>query len=78
MESFPKIGVFFKLSLSLNLPLSLRDRDRADTIITFHPPPPHHHKLFKCLIDDCYSSVIHHWNCQLKPYSFPLRKDGVN
>ena len=28
------------ISQSLNLPLSLRDRDRADTIITFHPPPP--------------------------------------
>ena len=27
-----------KLSQSLNLSLSLRDR--ADTIITFHPPPP--------------------------------------
>ena len=30
-------------SQSLNLPLSLRDRDRADTIITLYhttPPPP--------------------------------------
>ena len=26
------------ISQSLNLSLSLRDRDRADTIITFHPP----------------------------------------
>ena len=25
-----------------------------------------------------YSSVIHNWNCQLKPYSFPLRKNRVN
>ena len=31
--------VIVKLSQSLNLSLSLRDRDRADTIITFHPPP---------------------------------------
>ena len=60
---------------SLNLSLSLRDR--ADTIITFHPPP-HHHKLFKDLRVDLYSSVIHHWNRQLKPYSFPLRKNRVN
>ena len=27
---------------------------------------------------DLYSSVIHHWNRQLKPYSFPLRKNRVN
>merc|ERR1712175_45902 len=71
-----------KLSLSLNLSLSLRDRDRADTIITLYhttPPPPHHHqKLFKYLRVDLYSSVIHHWNRQLKPYSFPLRKNRVN
>ena len=26
------------ISQSLNLSLFLRDRDRADTIITFHPP----------------------------------------
>ena len=50
---------------SLNLTLSLRDRDRADTIITFHTTPP---KTFKDLRVDLYSSVIHHWNCQLKPY----------
>ena len=51
MESFPKIGVFFKLSLSLNLPLSMRDRDRADTIIqrSYFHFPPHHSKLFKHL-----------------------------
>ena len=27
---------------------------------------------------DLYSNVIHHWNRQLKPYSFPLRKNRVN
>ena len=27
---------------------------------------------------DLYSSVIHHWNLQLKPYWFPLRKNRVN
>ena len=27
---------------------------------------------------DLYSSVIHHWNRQLKPYSYPLRKNRVN
>merc|ERR1711872_248071 len=63
------------ISLSLNLSLSLRDRDRADTIITFHHTTPHHQHLF---IGDLYSSVIHHWNRQLKPYSFPLRKNRVN
>ena len=60
------------ISLSLNLSLSLRDRDRADTIITFH----HHHQ--HPFIGDLYSSVIYHWNCQLKFYSFPLRKNRVN
>ena len=29
-------GTFVKLSQSLNLSLSLRDRDRADTIITLY------------------------------------------
>ena len=46
-----------KLSLSLsqsffiylNLSLSLRDRYRADIIITFYPHQPHHSKLFKTL-----------------------------
>ena len=61
---------------SLNLSLSLRDR--ADTIITFHPPTTTPRKLFKCLIGDLYSSAIHHWNRQLKPYSFSLRKNRVN
>ena len=40
------------LSIYLNLSLSLRDRDRADTIITFH----HHRKLFKHL-EVTYSQV---------------------
>ena len=30
------------ISQSLNLPLSLRDRDRADTIITLYHTTPHH------------------------------------
>ena len=45
----------------------------ADTIITLY-----HWKLFKDLRVDLYSSVIHHWNRQLNPYSFPLRKNRVN
>ena len=28
--------------------------------------------IFKCLRDDLSSSVIHHWNCKLKPYFFIL------
>ena len=64
------------ISQSLNLSLFLRDRDRADTIITlYHTTPP---ETFKYLRVDLYSSVIHHWNRQLKPYSFPLRKNRVN
>ena len=75
--------LFVKLSLSisiyLNLSLSLRDTNRADTKITLpHHTTLLHQKLFKCLIGDLYSSVIHHWNRQLKPYSFPLRKNRVN
>ena len=46
------------ISQSLYLYLSLRDRDRADTIITL---------LINIQID-LYSSVIHHLNRQLKPY----------
>ena len=65
----------FSISQSLNLSLSMRARDRADTIITLyhtiHPPPQ------KTLRGDLYSSVIHHWNCQLKPNSFPLRNSWV-
>ena len=30
------------ISQSLNIPLSLRDRDRADTIITLYHTTPHH------------------------------------
>ena len=37
------------------------------TQTTHHPP-----LTFKCLRGDLYSSVIHHWNHQLKPNSFPL------
>ena len=29
------------------------------------------------ILCDLYSSVIHHWNCLLNPYSFPLRKNRV-
>ena len=32
----------------------------------------------KCLRDDLYLSIIHHWNRQLKLYWFPLRKYRVN
>ena len=79
-----KLSLSISLYLSFNLSiclycLSLRDRDRADTITTlYHHTTPHHHKLLKCLLGDLYSSVIHHWNRQLKPYSFPLRKNRVN
>ena len=54
-----------KLSLSifqsLNLSLSLRDRDRADTIITLPHHPPSTENFLSTL------EVIHHWNRQLKP-----------
>ena len=30
------------------------------------------------ILSDLYSSVIHNWNCQLKPNFFPLRKYRVN
>ena len=40
---------------------------------TAHPPI-----TFKCLRGSWYSSVIHHWNRQLKHYLFPLRKYRVN
>ena len=30
------------------------------------------------ILSELYSSVIHHWNRQLKPYLFPLRKCRVN
>ena len=29
-------------SITISLYMYLRDRDRADTVITFHPPTPHH------------------------------------
>ena len=72
--------LYLSLSLSLSfylyLYLYLLEREKADTIITLYH---HHHcKLFKDLRGDLYSSVIHHWNRQLKPYSFPLRKNRVN
>ena len=70
-----------KLSLSisfyLNLSLSLRDRKRVETIITFDHHP-HHSKLFKDLRVDLYSSVIHHWNHLLKPILFLPCKHRVN
>ena len=34
--------------------------------------------IFKSLRGDLYSSMIHHWNRQLKPYWFPVRKNRVN
>ena len=30
------------------------------------------------ILSDLYSSVIHHWNCHLKPILFPHRKNWVN
>ena len=53
LRSFPRsfnVNRFVKLSLSLNLYWTLRDRNRADSIITlpqYHPPT--HRKLFKHL-----------------------------
>ena len=38
----------------------------------------YHWKLNKSLMGDLYLSVIHHCICQIKPYSFPLRKNKVN
>ena len=75
-KTIVKLSLCLSLSISqsLNLSLSMRDRDRADIIITFH----HHHKLFKDLIVDLYSSVIHHWNCLLKPILFLHWKNKVN
>ena len=67
-----KLSLYLNLYLSLNLNLSLRDRDRADTIITFHQ------QLFKDLRLDLYSSVIHHWNCLLKPILFLHGKHWVD
>ena len=61
------------LSTLFSLSLSLRERERADTLITFHTTTPTENFL-----SDLYSSVIHHWNCQLKPYLFQLRKYMVN
>ena len=79
---FVKLSLSMSQSLNLSLFLRDRDRDRADTIVTLtlHPPihSSKHKKLFKCLIGDLYSSVIHHWNRQLNLYSFPLSKNRVN
>ena len=94
-----KYHFIVSISQSLNQPLCLRYRDRADTIITlYHTTPPsteniigivssspnHFHSenigLIRVTYDppvsirvnryysDLYSSVIHHWNRQLKPY----------
>ena len=54
---------FVKLSLSL-YSLSLRESLHYNHSV----PPTTHSKLFKNLRVDLYSSVIHHWNRQLKPY----------
>ena len=62
------------ISLSPNLSLSLRDRDKVDTIITLAPLQ----QTFEGLRGNLDSSVIYHWNHQLKPYLFPLRKNRVN
>ena len=63
------------LSSSLYLSIS-----KSDIIITMYhtTTTPHHHKLFEFLRVDLYSRLIHHWNGQLKPYSFPLTKNRIN
>ena len=67
-ESFSyKYHFAFKQILSSSVYLSFIDRDIADTMITFHHTTIHH-KVFQYLRDDLYSSVIHHWNYQLKAY----------
>ena len=81
LKKYSSTSFSFELSSSLSLS-TLTLRERADTIITFHhhttttPPPHHHHQLL--FIGDLYSSVMHHWNRQFKPYFFPLRKYRVN
>ena len=67
------IALIVKLSL---YSLSLRESWHYNHSVPHHPPT--HSKLFKDLRVDLYSSVIHHWNRQLKPYWFPLRKNRVN
>ena len=110
------------ISQSLNLSLSLRDRDSWHYNHSATPHHTIHWKLFKHLemtytqvwyiigivssspthfhsekiglirvtydppvsirvnkyYSDLYSSMIHHWNHQLKPYLFPLQKNRVN
>ena len=46
-------SLYLSISESLNLSLSLRYGDRADTIITL-PSPHHHQQLFKDLRVDLY------------------------
>ena len=54
----------FCQALSIFLNLSITLGDRADSIITLPPPPQ---ETLKCLRDDLYSSVKHHWNHLLRP-----------
>ena len=64
-----------KLTLSLSIYLSIShylSKIEIELTLYFYnhnhsATPPLHRKLFK-----------HNWNCQLKPYSFPLRKSRVN
>ena len=70
---YNKITWIVKLHLSLSL--SLRERESWHWSLC---TTPHHRKLFKDLRVDLNSSVIHHWNHQLKPHSFQLRKNSVN
>ena len=71
MKGMAKIRLFYSGTMVLILP---RLKDITNFVL----------KLicslftFKCLRGYLYSSVIHHWNCQLKPYLFPLRKCRVN
>ena len=65
------------ISQSLNLSLSLRDIDRADTIITFHPPTTTTENFlstYRWLIVKCYTSL----KSSAQALLFPLRKNRVN
>ena len=71
MNHMTKIRLFYSGTMALILP---RLKDKTNFVL----------KLicslftFKCLRGDLYSSAIYHWNCQLKPYWFLLRKNRVN
>ena len=68
---------YLSISIYLKLSYSLRDRIRADTIITFHHHHTSHHQLFKDLRVDLFSSMIHHWNHLLTPSYFCTLNMGL-